>query len=76
MMEQQDLSLVGETQLVVVVKLDRNDKQFVELIELMVVRELLKAYTVGNEKVLHKTMNVDEKDNAVMKLVMTVVDSE
>ncbi|GKB92809.1 hypothetical protein Tco_0965081, partial [Tanacetum coccineum] len=47
MMELQDLSLAGETQLVVVVKLQEIDKYFVEL---MVVGELLEAYTVSNEK--------------------------
>nr|GEY59497.1 hypothetical protein [Tanacetum cinerariifolium] len=73
MMEQQDLSLIGETQLEVVVKLKGNDKQFVEQ---LVVGELLEAYIVSNEKVLHMTVNVVEKDNDVEQLVMTVVDSE
>ncbi|GJR61967.1 hypothetical protein Tco_1504129 [Tanacetum coccineum] len=41
----------------------------------MVVGELLKAYTIGNEKVLHKTVTVVEKDNAVEKLVVTLADN-
>ncbi|GKA71992.1 hypothetical protein Tco_0778208 [Tanacetum coccineum] len=65
MMELQDLSLAGETQLVVVVKLQEIDKYFVEL---MVVGELLEAYTVSNEKVLHKIVNVVERDNTVEQL--------
>ncbi|GJT47917.1 hypothetical protein Tco_0974074 [Tanacetum coccineum] len=49
------------------------DKQFDEL---MVVKELLEAYTVGNEKVLHKTVNVVEKGNTVEQLVIIVINSE
>ncbi|GJU99048.1 hypothetical protein Tco_1328319 [Tanacetum coccineum] len=49
MMELLDLSLVGETRLVVIMKLQETDKHFVEL---MVVEELLKADTVCNEKQL------------------------
>ncbi|GJU95452.1 hypothetical protein Tco_1320208 [Tanacetum coccineum] len=41
------------------------DKQFVEL---MVIRELLEAYTVSNEKVLHKIVNVVEKGNTIEQL--------
>ncbi|GJY96173.1 hypothetical protein Tco_0512534 [Tanacetum coccineum] len=73
MMELQDLSLAVETQLVVVVKLQGIDTHFVEL---MVVGELLEVYTVGNEKVLHKIVNVVERDNTVEQIVMTVVDNE
>ncbi|GKC12530.1 hypothetical protein Tco_1009312, partial [Tanacetum coccineum] len=73
MMELQDLTLAGETQLVVVVKLQEIDKHFVEL---MVVKELLEADTVGNEKVLRKIVNVVERDNTVEQLVITIVDSE
>ncbi|GKA85952.1 hypothetical protein Tco_0807606 [Tanacetum coccineum] len=73
MMELQYLSLAGETQLVVVVTLQGVDKQYVEQ---MVVGELFKAYTIGNEKVLHKTMNVVKKGNTVKQLVMIVVDSK
>ncbi|GKD70005.1 hypothetical protein Tco_1324095 [Tanacetum coccineum] len=73
MMELQDLSLAVETQLVVVVKLQGIDTHFVEL---MVVGELLEVYTVGNEKVLHKIVNVVERDNTVEQMVMTVVDNE
>ncbi|GKD25206.1 hypothetical protein Tco_1231420 [Tanacetum coccineum] len=58
MMEQQVLSQVRGTQLVVVVKLEGSDKNFVEL---MVIGELLEAYTVGNDNVLHKTVNVHSK---------------
>ncbi|GJW23231.1 hypothetical protein Tco_0033853 [Tanacetum coccineum] len=72
MMEQQDLSLTEETQLVVVVRLQEIDKHFVEL---MVVGELLEAYTVDDEKVLHKIANFVEKDKIVEQLVITVVDS-
>ncbi|GJY11071.1 hypothetical protein Tco_0379256 [Tanacetum coccineum] len=50
MMELQDMSLAGETQLV--------------------------ADTVYNEKVLHKNVNVVERDNTVEQLLMTVVDNE
>nr|GEU51335.1 ribonuclease H-like domain-containing protein [Tanacetum cinerariifolium] len=63
----------GETQLVAAVKLQKIDKHFVEQ---MVVRELLEADIVGNEKVLHKIMNVVERDNIVEQLVITVIDSE
>ncbi|GJZ77672.1 hypothetical protein Tco_0642344 [Tanacetum coccineum] len=49
------------------------DKHFVEQ---MVVGELLEADTVGNEKVLHKIMYVVERNNSVVQLVVTVVDSE
>ncbi|GKD85185.1 hypothetical protein Tco_1356339 [Tanacetum coccineum] len=73
MMELQDLSLAGETQLVVIVKLQELDKHFVEL---MVVGELLEANTVGNKKMLHKIVNVVERDNTVEQLVITVVDNE
>ncbi|GJS70531.1 hypothetical protein Tco_0703372 [Tanacetum coccineum] len=73
MMELQDLSLVGETQRVVVVTLQEIDKHFVEL---MVVGELLEADTVCNGKVLHKIVNVVKKGNTVEQLVMTVVDSK
>ncbi|GJU58793.1 hypothetical protein Tco_1236559 [Tanacetum coccineum] len=73
MMELQDLSLAGETHLVVVVTLQEMDKQCVEL---MVVGELLEAYTVGNEMVLHKTVNVIKKGSIVEQLVMLVADSE
>nr|GEV96349.1 xylulose kinase-1 [Tanacetum cinerariifolium] len=62
-----------ETQLVAAMKLQKIDKQFVEQ---MVVRELLEADTVSNEKVLHKIMNVVERDNIVEQLVITVIDSE
>ncbi|GJS77379.1 hypothetical protein Tco_0727260 [Tanacetum coccineum] len=71
MMELQDLSLAGETQLVVVAKLQEIDKHFVEL---MVVGELLKANTVCNKKVLYKIVNVVERDNTVEQLVITDVD--
>nr|GEW14366.1 RNA-directed DNA polymerase, eukaryota [Tanacetum cinerariifolium] len=70
--ELQDLSLAGETQLVVVVKLQKIKKDFLKL---MVVGELLEADTVGNEKLLHKIVNVVERDNNVEHLVMTVVDN-
>ncbi|GJX99322.1 hypothetical protein Tco_0356341 [Tanacetum coccineum] len=73
MIELQDLSLARETQLVVVVKLQEIDKQFMEL---MVVGELLEADTVCNEKVLHKIVNVVERDNIVEQLVMIVVHNE
>ncbi|GJT53824.1 putative ribonuclease H-like domain-containing protein [Tanacetum coccineum] len=48
----------------VVVKLQDIDKHFVKL---MVVEELLEADTVGNEKVLHKIVNVVERDNTIEK---------
>ncbi|GKB21290.1 hypothetical protein Tco_0855213 [Tanacetum coccineum] len=73
MMELKDLSLAGETQLVVVVTLQEMSKHVVEL---MVVGELLEIYTVGNEKVLHKIVNVVEKSSIVEQLLMTVVDKE
>ncbi|GJY71182.1 hypothetical protein Tco_0474885 [Tanacetum coccineum] len=38
--------------------------------------ELLEVDTVGNDKVLHKIMNVVERDNSVEQLVITVVDIE
>nr|GEU36448.1 hypothetical protein [Tanacetum cinerariifolium] len=47
-------------------------KQFMEE---MVVRELLEAYTVGNEKVHHKTVNVVEKGSTIKQMMMNVVDS-
>ncbi|GJS85252.1 hypothetical protein Tco_0751793 [Tanacetum coccineum] len=53
--------------------LGRNDGTFVEL---MVVGELLETYIVGKEKVLHKTVNVIEKNTDVEKLVMIIADSE
>ncbi|GKG22275.1 hypothetical protein Tco_0387578, partial [Tanacetum coccineum] len=55
----------------VVVKLQEIYKHFIEL---MVVGELLKVDTVGNENVLHKIMNVVERDNTIEQLVVTVVD--
>ncbi|GJY85619.1 hypothetical protein Tco_0499645 [Tanacetum coccineum] len=70
MMELQDLSLARETQLVVVVTLQEMDKQCVEL---MVVRELLEAYTIGNEMVLYKTVNVIKKGSIVVQLVMRLL---
>ncbi|GKD79751.1 hypothetical protein Tco_1414171 [Tanacetum coccineum] len=42
----------------------------------MVVGELLEAYTVSNEKVLHKTTNAVKKGSAVEQLVIIVIDSE
>ncbi|GJW66609.1 putative ribonuclease H-like domain-containing protein [Tanacetum coccineum] len=54
-------------------KVKEIDKHFVEQ---MVLRELLEADTVGNEKVLHKIMYVVERNNTVVRLVVTVVDSE
>nr|GEW35590.1 hypothetical protein [Tanacetum cinerariifolium] len=73
MMELQDLSLARKIQLVVVVKLHEVGKQFVEQ---MVVGELLEPYIIGNEKMLHKTVNVVEKGSTVEQMVMIVVDSE
>nr|GEZ23488.1 hypothetical protein [Tanacetum cinerariifolium] len=49
------------------------DKHYVEL---MVVGELLDANNVGNEKVLHKIVNVVKRNNVVEQVVITVVDSE
>ncbi|GKB07602.1 hypothetical protein Tco_0835886, partial [Tanacetum coccineum] len=49
------------------------DKHFMEL---MVFGKLIEAYIVANEKVLHKIVNVVERDNIVKQLVMTVVDNE
>nr|GEW25518.1 hypothetical protein [Tanacetum cinerariifolium] len=43
MIEQQDLSLVGETQLVIVVKLERHDMHFEELMESTFVDQVVKA---------------------------------
>ncbi|GKB75333.1 hypothetical protein Tco_0942228 [Tanacetum coccineum] len=43
MMEQQDLSLVGETQLVVVMKLEGHDMHFEELMESTFVDQVVKA---------------------------------
>nr|GEU80458.1 hypothetical protein [Tanacetum cinerariifolium] len=60
MMELQDLSLAGETQLVGVLKLQEIKKYFLEL---MVVGELLEDDIVGNEKLLHKIVNVVERDD-------------
>ncbi|GKC47361.1 hypothetical protein Tco_1065083, partial [Tanacetum coccineum] len=73
MMELQDPSLAGEIQLVVVVTLQEVGKQFVGQ---LVVAELLEAYTVGNEKVLPKIMNVVKKGSTVEQLVIIIVDSE
>ncbi|GJY93733.1 hypothetical protein Tco_0509515 [Tanacetum coccineum] len=42
----------------------------------MVFGKLIEAYIVANKKVLHKIVNVVERDNTVEQLVMTVVDNE
>nr|GEY05470.1 hypothetical protein [Tanacetum cinerariifolium] len=47
-----------------------------QVVELMVVGEMLEVYTVGNEKVVHKTVNVVKKSSIVEHLVMTIVDKE
>nr|GEV11444.1 hypothetical protein [Tanacetum cinerariifolium] len=46
------------------------DKHFLELI---VVGELLEADTVGNEKLLHKIVNVVERDNIMLLIVSRII---
>ncbi|GJR59923.1 hypothetical protein Tco_1502085 [Tanacetum coccineum] len=55
MMELQDVSLTEETQLVVVVTLQEIDKHFLEL---MVVEELLEAYTVDHENEMRELLAI------------------
>ncbi|GJR98213.1 hypothetical protein Tco_0270387 [Tanacetum coccineum] len=77
MMEQQVLSLVRETQLVVVVKLEGYDMHFEEP---MVVYDLVvSGMDVGivvNDKVLHKLVSMVENNELVEELMIAVVDTE
>ncbi|GJY46225.1 hypothetical protein Tco_0435288 [Tanacetum coccineum] len=77
MMEQQVLSLVGETQLVVVVKLERYDMHFKEL---MVVYDCVGSRMhVGifmDDEVLHKLVSMVETTELVEKLLIAIMDTE
>nr|GEY14929.1 hypothetical protein [Tanacetum cinerariifolium] len=76
MMEQQDLSLVGETQLVVVVKLEGHDIHFEKL---MVWCDLVEAGRhfdiVVNDEVLHRVMTLVKESTFVHQVVKAVVDT-
>ncbi|GJW66098.1 hypothetical protein Tco_0117982 [Tanacetum coccineum] len=77
MKEQQVLSLVGETQIVVVVKLERYDMHFKEL---MVVYDCVGSRMhVGifmDDEVLHKLVSMVEKNELVKEVMIVVVDTK
>nr|GEW26286.1 hypothetical protein [Tanacetum cinerariifolium] len=77
MMEQQVLSLVGETQLVVFMKLEGYDMHFEELMVVYdrVVFETLVGMVVDDE-VLHKLVSMVEKNELFEELMIVVVDTE
>ncbi|GJV66730.1 hypothetical protein Tco_1482239 [Tanacetum coccineum] len=76
-MEQQDLSLVGETQLVVVVKLEGNDMYYEELMVLDNYFESSKHFDiVMNDEVLHRVVTVVKESTFIDQVMKVVVDIE
>ncbi|GJS91916.1 hypothetical protein Tco_0774552 [Tanacetum coccineum] len=77
MMKQQVLSLVWETQLVVIVKLEGYDMHCEEL---MMVNDLvgsgMDVDIVVDDEVLHKLISMVEKNELVKELMIVVVDIE
>ncbi|GJT33189.1 hypothetical protein Tco_0923608 [Tanacetum coccineum] len=70
-------SQVGETQLVVVVKIDGNNKHFKEL---MVVSDLvgsgMDVDNVVDDELLHKLVRIVKKNELVDELMTAIVDTE
>ncbi|GJR38309.1 hypothetical protein Tco_1213993 [Tanacetum coccineum] len=77
MMEQQVLSLVEETQLVVVMKLEGYDMHFEELMMVYdIVRSGMDVGIVVDDEVLHKLVSMVEKNELVEELMIAIVDTE
>ncbi|GKG32224.1 hypothetical protein Tco_0427174, partial [Tanacetum coccineum] len=76
-MEQHNLSLIGETQFIVVVKLEGNDKQFEEL---MVLDDRFKTGKhvdiVVDDEVLHKLVIMIERNELFDELMIAIVDTK
>ncbi|GKE15591.1 hypothetical protein Tco_1423168 [Tanacetum coccineum] len=77
MMEQQDLSLVRKTQIVVVVKLEGNDMYSEELMMLDNYFESGKCFCiVMNDELLHRVVTIVKESTFVDQIVKVVVDTE